>query len=106
VESIEPLLMLSSLFNLPILPSILALVFSISCALNFSKASSMNDSGTFFCHTLILPMYSTSKKLLELGDMSTHSEVKLAALLTERVGGWWFWSFICLYRSDTVFSEM
>lgn len=43
----------------------------------------------------------TSKKLLELGDMSTHSDVKLAALLRDLVGVGLFCSFICLYRSVT-----
>lgn len=45
--------------------------------------------------------YPTSKKLLELGDMSTHSDVKLAALLIDLVGVAWFCSFICLYKSVT-----
>lgn len=44
----------------------------------------------------------TSKKLLELGEMSTQSEVRFAALLMDLIEGiWWLCSFICLYRSVT-----
>lgn len=35
------------------------LLFSNSCIRNFSNASSINEFGTFFCDTLILPTYNT-----------------------------------------------
>lgn len=55
-------------------------------------------------------MKITSKKLLELGEISTHNDVKLAALLSDRMGPGvavllLLLSFICWYKSVTYFAK-